>query len=185
MGKVGSFLLGGLVGAGVALILAPRSGEETRALIAEKADDYWGKGQAFYDQGKTYVRETVASAQPTINKKSDELRQKIDNARALIAEQVAKNASAAREVINEKVPVAADAINQAADVVRGQIGNAADRLKGKTAGAEGAADAVADAVAEGAAEAAEAAVAEVAEAAEPAVPLEVPNKVEPLFGEDA
>jgi len=31
------FLLGGLVGAAVALLLAPQSGEQTRALISEKA----------------------------------------------------------------------------------------------------------------------------------------------------
>jgi gas vesicle protein len=34
---VSGFLLGGLVGAAVALLLAPQTGEETRALIGEKA----------------------------------------------------------------------------------------------------------------------------------------------------
>ncbi|MBN1267130.1 MAG: YtxH domain-containing protein [Anaerolineales bacterium] len=34
---VSGFLLGGLVGAAVALLLAPQSGEETRALIGDKA----------------------------------------------------------------------------------------------------------------------------------------------------
>ncbi len=33
---VSGFLLGGLVGAAVALLLAPQTGEETRALIGEK-----------------------------------------------------------------------------------------------------------------------------------------------------
>jgi gas vesicle protein len=39
-GDLGSFLagfvIGGLIGAGVALLLAPQSGEETRAMIGEK-----------------------------------------------------------------------------------------------------------------------------------------------------
>jgi gas vesicle protein len=39
-GDLGSFLagfvIGGLIGAGVALLMAPQSGEETRALIADK-----------------------------------------------------------------------------------------------------------------------------------------------------
>lgn len=133
MGKIGSFLLGGAIGAGVALLLAPRSGEESRALVAEKADEYWGKGQTLYGQGKVRVQEGVASVQPAVAQKSDELRDKIENARTLIAEQVAKNAAAARDVINDKVPVAAENIKQAADVVRGHLDTAADLLKDKAA----------------------------------------------------
>jgi gas vesicle protein len=129
MGKFGSFLLGGAIGVGVALLFAPRTGEETRALVAEKADEYWGRGQTWYDQGKTRVQDGVAGVQPAINKTGDELREKIDNARTLIAEQVAKNAATARDVINDKVPVAAERINQAADVVRGRIDTAATKLK--------------------------------------------------------
>jgi gas vesicle protein len=40
-GDLGSFLagfvIGGLIGAGVALLMAPQSGEETRAMIADKS----------------------------------------------------------------------------------------------------------------------------------------------------
>ena len=192
MGKLGSFLLGGAVGAGLALLFAPRTGEETRALIADKADEYWGKGQTWYDQGRDYVRESVAGVQPTISKKSDELRQKIDNARSLIAEQVAKNASAARDVINDKVPVAAERINQAADVVRGHIDNATDRFKHKApdaaeeAGAESAVQGEAEPETQAAPvadKAAEAAAAVEAPAA--AVPLEFPDKVEPQTSDSA
>jgi gas vesicle protein len=131
MGRLGSFLLGGVIGAGVALLFAPRTGEETRALVAEKADEYWGKGQTWYDQGKTRIQDSVAGVPPAVNKTGDELREKIDNARALIAEQVAKNAAAARDVINDKVPVAAEKINQAADIVRGHIDTAAGKLKNR------------------------------------------------------
>ncbi|MDR0350836.1 MAG: YtxH domain-containing protein [Coriobacteriales bacterium] len=129
MGKFGSFLLGGAIGAGIALLFAPRTGEETRALVAEKADEYWGKGQSLYGQGKTRFQDSVAGVQPAVSKTGDELREKIDNARVLIAEQVAKNAAAARDAINEKVPAAAEKINQAADLVRGHIDAAATKLK--------------------------------------------------------
>jgi gas vesicle protein len=129
MARFGSFLLGGVIGAGIALLFAPRTGEETRALIAEKADECWGRGQTWYDQGKTRIQDGVAGVQPAINRTGDELRDKIDNARALIAEQVAKNAAAARDIINDRVPVAAEKINQAADVVRGHIDTAATRIR--------------------------------------------------------
>jgi gas vesicle protein len=131
MGKFGSFLLGGAVGVGLTLLFAPRAGEETRALVAEKADEYWGRGQTWYDQGKTRIQDSVAGVQPAVARTGDELRDKIDSARALIAEQVAKNAAAARDVINDTVPVAADKINQAADIVRGRIDTAATKLKDK------------------------------------------------------
>ena len=168
--QYGCFLLGGVVGAGIALLFAPRPGEETRALIAEKADEYWGKGQTWYDQGKSYVRESVAEVQPSINKKSDELRQKIDNARTLIAEQVAKNAAAARDTINEKVPVAAEKFNQAADVVRGRIDQASDVVKSRFSHAgEEAGAGLESAVA----------VVEAAEAPQAAVLVEAPDKIEP------
>jgi gas vesicle protein len=134
MGRFGSFLLGGAIGAGIALLFAPRTGEETRALVAEKADEYWGKGQDLYGQGKTRIQDGVASVPSAVNRTGDELREKIDNARVLIAEQVAKNAAAARDAINEKVPVAAERINSAADVVRGHIDAALSDLKDRVAG---------------------------------------------------
>jgi gas vesicle protein len=137
MGRFGSFLLGGAIGAGIALLFAPRTGEETRALVAEKADEYWGKGQDLYGQSKTRIQDGVAGVQPSVNKTGDELREKIDNARVLIAEQVAKNAAAARDAINEKVPVAAEKINSAADVVRGHIDAALSDLKDRVAGSVG------------------------------------------------
>jgi gas vesicle protein len=163
MDRFGSFLLGGAIGAGIALLFAPRAGEETRALIAEKADEYWGKGQTWYDQGKARIQDGVAGVQPAINKTGDELRDKIDNARVLIAEQVAKNAAAARDAINDKVPVAAEKINQAADVVRGHIDTAATKIRDRAAAIAGQ-DGVGTA-----AEAAEAASA--------------PEKVEPIAAE--
>jgi len=53
-----SFLLGGVVGAGIALLLAPQSGSETRQKIKEMADDV-------KDKTTDYIRKTkdkVASA---------------------------------------------------------------------------------------------------------------------------
>ncbi|MDR0347850.1 MAG: YtxH domain-containing protein [Coriobacteriales bacterium] len=131
MGRLGCFLLGGAVGAGIALLFAPRSGEETRALVAEKADEYWGRGQVWYDQGKTRIQDGIAGVQPAITRTGDELRDKIESARTLIAEQVARNAAAARDIINDKVPAASEKINQVADVVRGRIDTAASKIVDK------------------------------------------------------
>ena len=47
-----SFLVGGLVGAGVALLMAPQSGTETRENIKDLADDAKDKIRDTYRHGK-------------------------------------------------------------------------------------------------------------------------------------
>ena len=43
LGKVGALLIGAAIGAGVGLLIAPASGEETRADIANKISDFGKK----------------------------------------------------------------------------------------------------------------------------------------------
>jgi gas vesicle protein len=54
-----SFLLGGLVGAGVALLLAPKSGRETRQRIRDLADDVKAKAEDYVEQAKGQVSTAV------------------------------------------------------------------------------------------------------------------------------
>ena len=57
-GLLASFLIGGLVGAGIGLLLAPRSGVETRGKIKELAEDASAKAESLTRQ----VGETAQSA---------------------------------------------------------------------------------------------------------------------------
>ncbi len=50
-----SFLLGGLVGAGFALLLAPQSGSETRKKIKELTEDVKGKTMGYVDDVKEKI----------------------------------------------------------------------------------------------------------------------------------
>ena len=83
-----TFLLGGLVGAGVALLLAPQSGTETRRKIEELADavkekatDYAGtakekvvstvdKAKELYEEKKVAVSTAVEACKKAYEKKS-------------------------------------------------------------------------------------------------------------------
>ena len=47
--KFGMFLIGGVVGAVAALLAAPRSGAETRAMVADKAGEFAGNAQQWGD----------------------------------------------------------------------------------------------------------------------------------------
>jgi len=64
MSVVTGVLIGGLIGAATALLMAPRSGEETRAEIRNKAMEY-------RDRTRDVVNETVSQARS----KADELRE--------------------------------------------------------------------------------------------------------------
>jgi len=84
-----SFILGGLIGATVALLVAPRSGRQTREQIKdiagdakEKAEDYYDqargkisvavqKGAEVFQQKKSQVESAVAKGKETFQKVKD------------------------------------------------------------------------------------------------------------------
>lgn len=54
------FFLGGLIGAGLALLFAPASGEETRAQISKQAHKIWDQGKEGADYIKKLVRKEIS-----------------------------------------------------------------------------------------------------------------------------
>ena len=57
--KLGVFLAGGLAGAAIALLYAPRSGRESRALVSEKLNEAWGEAQELSAQGTSGVSQAA------------------------------------------------------------------------------------------------------------------------------
>ncbi len=68
MGKgfAAGLLLGALIGAGVALLFAPQSGEETRRLIRRRARRFAADARDRYDDLKEKVRRARKDAVETI-----------------------------------------------------------------------------------------------------------------------
>lgn len=64
-----SFLLGGVVGAGVALLLAPRSGRETRQKIREFADDVRDRAGDLMEDVKGRVKSTIEGGKDYLDEK--------------------------------------------------------------------------------------------------------------------
>ena len=60
--KVGTFLIGGLVGAAVALLYAPRSGYETRAMVTDKMNAAWGEAQELGAQASDKAQQVYQDA---------------------------------------------------------------------------------------------------------------------------
>ncbi len=64
-----SFFLGGLIGAGVALLFAPRSGKETREKIKEFAGEAKGKAEEVIEQVKGKVSTAVEKGKEVIEER--------------------------------------------------------------------------------------------------------------------
>lgn len=64
-----SFLLGGMVGAGLALLLAPQSGAETRRKIRELTEDVKEKASDYVQQTKEKVTSTIGKGKEIFEEK--------------------------------------------------------------------------------------------------------------------
>jgi len=64
-----AFVLGGLVGAGLALLTAPRSGRETREKIREFADETKKKASEYADQTKDKLSSAVEHGKEFVSEK--------------------------------------------------------------------------------------------------------------------
>jgi gas vesicle protein len=128
----GAFLLGGLIGAVLGLLFAPRSGKETRDIIADKGGEYWGQAGEVYTTGKEKVTDAVAAGQQTAAEKGEQLRSKIDEARGRLQDQVAKSATGAKDKLAETTPAVHDAVDKAAAATKSGVeaasGKAQDSL---------------------------------------------------------
>ncbi|HAR94645.1 MAG TPA: YtxH domain-containing protein [Deltaproteobacteria bacterium] len=60
-----SFLLGALLGAGAALLLAPKAGQQTREQIKGMAKDAKGKAEGYYDQVKGKITTAMHKGKET------------------------------------------------------------------------------------------------------------------------
>ncbi len=74
-----SFFIGGLVGAGVAFLLAPRPGSETREKIKEFAEDVKGKAEGYYEQARETAASTVEKGKEFVEKNRSLVTSAIDS----------------------------------------------------------------------------------------------------------
>lgn len=139
MNKPLVFTLGAAVGAVAALLLSPNSGERNREIVADKVDYYTAHGEQVFQQTADTVRNKVRGvADVATNADADDIREKINEARDRIAEQITRNSSVPQDVAADVSDVAADAAESvseaadtAADAAEGASKAAADAVKSK------------------------------------------------------
>ena len=137
------FVIGGLVGAAAALIMAPQSGEETRAQIAERgeylrrtgeerlkeykstAETYAGQAQEqariVLDEGRGRVTETIERGQEEAGKIADRSKGKITSALDDIREKTEKVTSAAKRKTTETIDEAQETVDEVAESAKEKV----------------------------------------------------------------
>jgi gas vesicle protein len=103
---VGSFLFGIAIGAGVALLLAPRSGAEVRKDIGRRVQ-----------KAKGDVADTFADAREKVEERLERARALVEKRRRQVADAVEAGRTAARDAHQELNHRLGDARAQAADEV--------------------------------------------------------------------
>ncbi len=71
MGFLAGAMIGGLIGAGVALLFAPQSGEDTRKMLRKKANELGKEFEEMKDNVNEQWKETTKKLSPQIHKMRD------------------------------------------------------------------------------------------------------------------
>lgn len=104
--KLFRFIAGAIVGAGTALMVAPRTGKETRELVAGKINDITDGGaqetinraKETVNQGKESVANVYEQARATAAPVAEDIKIRINEARDRLADQIVKGQSRAKTV---------------------------------------------------------------------------------------
>ncbi|MFP3949177.1 MAG: YtxH domain-containing protein [Gemmatimonadota bacterium] len=80
-GGAGAFLLGALVGAGLALLFAPRSGEETRQELEERARNLKTSAEERVREAQRQLEERLEEARAGVQSRVDNVRHAVDEGR--------------------------------------------------------------------------------------------------------
>lgn len=110
-----SFVLGALVGAGVALLLAPRSGEETQALLRDRALDMKGTAEDRVRDAQRQLEARLDEARAGVQTRVERVRDAVDagrdaarDARSELETRLEKSKAAYRAGIDAAREVATD-----------------------------------------------------------------------------
>ncbi|NQW30395.1 MAG: YtxH domain-containing protein [Ignavibacteria bacterium] len=106
-------IVGGAVGAAVALLFAPKSGKDLRADISDRGEDFYDKAQTYFKtpvvEGDDFINEGRLKAQRIVHSAREQADSLMSN-----AEQVLRDARSRAQSIKETVQSGAAKVSDAA-----------------------------------------------------------------------
>jgi gas vesicle protein len=108
--SLGGFILGALLGAGVALLFAPRSGEETQREIKERAIQFRDAAEERVKDAQRQIEERMEQARTELMARVDAVRDAVDSGR--------ESAREARGELEEKLERSKAAYRAGLDAAR-------------------------------------------------------------------
>jgi gas vesicle protein len=125
------FVIGGLVGAAVALLMAPQSGEETRATIMEKSIELKDKAVVSAEEARTRAEKAMEDARMRAEDSVEELRMRVDELAQLTKERAGDLQQRGQTILDEQKTrlgsmkdSAQKAVDSAAKEISGEGGEA-------------------------------------------------------------
>lgn len=90
LGALGLIAVGALLGAGIALLLAPRTGEQTRELLREKGSELARRAQETVGEAQVRAQELLGRGREVVEEKSAQLRAAFEAGRSAMREELAR-----------------------------------------------------------------------------------------------
>ena len=100
-GGIGSFIIGLALGAGVALLLAPQSGEETRRAVARRARRAQEAAQDFVEDVSGTVADKFNQVRASVEERIDATFEAVDAKKRQVSSAVEAGRAAARQTRGE------------------------------------------------------------------------------------
>ncbi len=126
-GQIGSFVLGALLGAGVALLFAPRSGQETQEDLKERARRLRSSAEERVRGAQKDLESRLEAARQGVQARLDDVRDAVDAGR--------KAALDARDDLEKKLERSKAAYRAGVDAARQAVAAGSDGEQGDEEGA--------------------------------------------------
>jgi gas vesicle protein len=95
-GYLGWFLFGAAVGAAVTLMLTPRSGRETRDLLADRGEEVARRAQAWAGEAQSQAGEWFERSREMLEEQTQRVMSAVEAGREAMREEIRKWSSSAR-----------------------------------------------------------------------------------------